>query len=205
MLCCAITNRTLFLGDDAQQRDALVRQSAIWAKQGIDLIQLREKDLAAAALATLARNILQAIEGTATRLLINSRADVAIATQVHGVHLTSAPGELTPIDIRRLYARTTARSPQITISCHTIAEILHAKNHQPDAILFAPIFEKSVAGQTSLTGMGLDRLREACLTAAPIPIYALGGITPENTTQCLQAGADGIAGIRLFHTLHDGT
>ncbi len=200
MLRCAITNRTLFPGDDAHQQAALVRQAALWAQQGIDLIQLREKDLPTAALATLARNILQAIEGTPTRLLINSRADVALATGAHGVHLTSAPGELTPTQVRQLYAQTTAGSPQITISCHTLADVERARSEQPIAILFAPVFEKSIAGQLVIHGSGLDRLREACRAAAPVPIYALGGVTSENSAQCLKAGAAGIAGIRLFHT-----
>lgn len=199
MLRCAITNRALFSGDEPRQQAALVRQAAHWAQQGIDLIQLREKDLPAAAVATLARNILQAIGNTPTRLLINSRPDIALATGAHGVHLTSAPGELTPTQVRQLYRSLTTFPTLITISCHTITDVLHAKNHHPDAILFAPIFEKITPSQT-LPGQGLDRLREACQAAAPIPIYALGGVTPENSAQCLKAGAAGVAGIRLFHT-----
>jgi thiamine-phosphate pyrophosphorylase len=198
MLRCAITNRTLFPGDDARQQAALVRQTALWAQQGIDLIQLREKDLPSATLATLARRILQAIEGTPTRLLINSRPDVALAVAAHGVHLTSAPGELTPTQVRQLFQQSGASKPAITISCHTISSILTAKNHQPDAILFSPIFEKNIADKT-IPGQGLARLHEACQAAAPIPIYALGGITQTNSTQCQEAGAAGIAAIRLFH------
>ncbi|HEY6374120.1 MAG TPA: thiamine phosphate synthase, partial [Edaphobacter sp.] len=121
-----------------------------------------------------------------------------LATGAHGVHLTSSPGELTPTQVRQLYRSLTTFPTLITISCHTITDILHAKNHQPDAILFAPIFEKITANQT-IPGQGLDRLGEACQAAAPIPIYALGGVTPENSAQCLKAGAAGIAGIRLFH------
>jgi thiamine-phosphate pyrophosphorylase len=70
--------------------------------------------------------------------------------------------------------------------------------NQADAILFAPVFEKIVAGQTITPGQGIDRLRAACLAASPIPVYALGGVTPENARSCLDAGAAGIAGIRLF-------
>ena len=198
MLRCAITNRTLFPGDESGQQAALIRQTALWAQQGIDLIQLREKDLPAATLATLARQILQAIKGTPTRLLINSRPDIALAVSAHGVHLTSAPGELTPTQVRQLYAQDTPNKPVITISCHTITDVLHAKNHNPDSILFAPIFEKITPTQT-LPGQGLARLQEACQAAAPIPVYALGGITHENSAQCLKAGAAGIAAIRLFH------
>jgi thiamine-phosphate pyrophosphorylase len=202
MLRCAITNRTLFPGDETHRQAALIRQATLWAQQGIDLIQLREKDLPAATLATLARNILRAIEGTPTRLLINSRPDIAIATAAHGVHLTSSPGELTPTQVRELYRSITTLPTRITISCHTITDVLRTKNHHPDAILFAPVFEKIIPGQTTLPGQGLARLHEACQAAAPIPVYALGGITYENSTECLKAGAAGIAAIRLFH--HSG-
>ena len=199
MLRCAITNRNLFPGDDAHRHAALVLQTALWAQQGIDLIQLREKDLPAATLATLARQILKAIEGTPTRLLINSRPDVAIAVAAHGVHLPSSPGELSPTQVRKLCSPLTAFPTLITVSCHTISSIVAAKTHQPDAILFSPIFEKNIDAKTVLPGQGLARLHEACQAAAPIPIYALGGITHANATQCIEAGAAGIAAIRLFH------
>jgi thiamine-phosphate pyrophosphorylase len=195
----AITQRTLFSGDDPLQRAALVRQAARWAADGIDFIQLREKDLPTSDLATLARNILEAIRDTPTKLLINSRPDVALATGAHGVHLAAHPGQLTPTQVRHLYAKAGALEPLITLSCHTLADIAQVRKEHPSAILFAPVFEKSVAGQQVLPGTGLDRLHEACQAAAPIPVYALGGITWENAPQCLAVGAAGVAGIRLFH------
>ena len=194
----AITSRALFPGDEAQKQSALVHQCARWSREGIDYIQLREKDLPAAPLAQLARNILQSISASKTKLLINTRADVALATNAHGVHLTAAPGELTPTQVRQLYAANNNPAPIITISCHTLEDIHRAVPHKPNAILFAPIFGKAVAGETVVPAAGLDKLREACTAAAPIPIYALGGITHENAAPCLEAGAAGIAGIRLF-------
>ena len=65
------------------------------------------------------------------------------------------------------------------------------------AILFAPVFSKALPTQT-LPGTGLALLRAACLLAVPTPVLALGGITPQNTQSCLDAGAAGIAAIRLF-------
>ena len=195
----AITSRALFPGTEVQQQAALLRQTALWAANGIDIIQLREKDLPTAELAILARNILRTIEGTHTQLLINTRFDVAMAICAHGVHLTSTPGELNPLQLRHLYSKARLRQPLITVSCHSIAEVEQARSQHTDAILFAPVFEKSIAGQTIRAGIGLDRLREACAAAAPVPVYALGGVTPENTQACLEAGASGVAGIRLFH------
>jgi thiamine-phosphate pyrophosphorylase len=199
MVRYAITSRTLFPGEDRQQQAALIRQCARWAADGIDFIQLREKDLPAAALADLARGILAAIPiGSGIRLLINSRADVALATGAHGVHLTAAPGELTAAQIRHLYAAAGHPEPVVTVSCHTLAEVAQARIEQPDAILFAPVFGKSIGNEALFPAAGLEALRAACAAASPIPIYALGGITPENALACIGAGAAGIAGIRLF-------
>jgi thiamine-phosphate pyrophosphorylase len=50
-----------------------------------------------------------------------------------------------------------------------------------------------------IPAQGLDQLRAACTVAAPTPVYALGGVTLENAPACVEAGAAGIAGIRLFH------
>jgi thiamine-phosphate pyrophosphorylase len=197
----AITSRAVFPGDDHRRRAALVEQAARWASDGVDFIQLREKDLSAAELAALARKLLEKVNLVSgpTRLLINARADIAIAAGVHGVHFTSAPGELTPAHIRRLYAAAGLPSPVVTISCHTLAEVTGACEDQADAILFAPVFEKPLPGQSAIAGQGLEALHTACLAASPIPVYALGGVTTENAPACLQAGAAGIAGIRLFH------
>jgi thiamine-phosphate pyrophosphorylase len=197
----AITQRTLFSGDDRLQQAALVHQAARWAADGIDFIQLREKDLTAFDLILLARKILEAISPHPTRLLINSNPGVAIAIHAHGVHLTSAPNQPTPTAIRHRYAQSGLPDPIITLSCHTLAEVEQARIEQPTAILFAPVFEKSISGHLITPGTGLDHLREACTAATPIPIYALGGVTLENAPQCLEAGAAGIAGIRLFHQI----
>jgi thiamine-phosphate pyrophosphorylase len=200
MLRYAITSRALFPGDHLRQQAALVEQAARWASAGIDLIQLREKDLPAAWLANLARNLLKTLPAT-TKLLINSRLDIAIATAAHGVHLTAAPGELTPAQVRQLYAAASLPLPVITVSCHTLAEVARARDHRVDGILFAPVFGKIIAGEIVTPGQGLDELRAACTAAAPTPVYALGGVTLQNAPSCLEAGALGIAGIRLFHDL----
>jgi thiamine-phosphate pyrophosphorylase len=201
MLRYAITSRDLYPGDEQQRQAALLRHASFWAADGIDFIQLREKDLPDADIATLAREILKNIAATSspTRLLINSRADIAVATGSHGVHLTASPNELTPKHVRSLYASANRHPPIISISCHILEEVHRARVNRADVILFAPVFEKVIAGQIITPGQGIDQLRAACLAASPIPVYALGGVTLENAAACLSAGAAGIAGIRLFH------
>jgi thiamine-phosphate pyrophosphorylase len=195
----AITDRSLSASDDASF-SALIRQTERWADKGIDYLQLREKDLPPATLAGLSRRILEALGGSDTKLLISSRLDIAVATVAHGVHLTAAPGELTPAQVREVYAAAHLPRPVVSVSCHSVAEVELARN-EADLILFAPVFHKSIAGEIITPGQGLDALRAASVAAAPMPVYALGGVTWENADACLEAGAAGVAGIRLFYSL----
>jgi len=172
-----------------------------WAVEGIDFIQLREKAMNVAGLTTVARSILEeiaSVPGSRTRLLINGRPDVAVAAGADGVHLTSHPNELTPEEVRRIFAHSTLREPVISVSCHRFDEVKQAHDSGANLILFGPVFEKRIANQHITDGSGLKALEAACLAASTTPVLALGGITLENTTACLSAGAAGIAAIRLF-------
>jgi thiamine-phosphate pyrophosphorylase len=202
MLRCAITDRALLPGDEPSRRLALVALVRRWAQQGINLIQLREKDLPTAELTPLARALVGIISASGSRLLINSRADVAIAAGAHGVHLTAASDELTPAQVRTLFSRANCPAPFVSVSCHTLDDVSRARSHHADAILFGPIFGKVIHGVQHAPApdpiISLAALHAACLAAAPIPVLALGGVTPANTPDCLAAGAAGIAAIRLF-------
>ncbi len=140
---------------------------------------------------SLARRILTELAGSRTKLLINGRLDVALATGAHGVHLTSREGELTPAQVRSIFPEAI-----VSVSCHTIDDVRHSLD--ADFLLFGPVFEKSVTGERVAEGSGLELLHQACLAAGQVPVLALGGITADNTNACLEAGASGIAGIRLF-------
>lgn len=196
----AITDRSLFGPPDDGQLSALVHQTVLWAAEGIDYIQLREKDLPPAVLVRVARQILEALRDSPARLLINSRLDIAVATGVHGVHLTSAPGELTPAQVREVYADAGLRRPIVSVSCHELAEVEKIRD-EVDLILFAPVFQKAVGGEVVTPGVGVEGLRSACAAAGSTPVYALGGVSWENAAACLEAGAAGVAGIRLFRSL----
>lgn len=182
----------------------LLEQIHHLAQNNVDYIQLREKHLPAGELAALACKILDILNEPATvnrrriRLLINGRADVALATGAHGVHLPATPGGLLPAHIHRLYRSAGLPAPVVSQACHTVADVRDALQHPPDLILFSPVFGKSLAGQLITPPTGLAALREVCHLATPLPVLALGGITEANTAACLDAGAAGIAAIRLF-------
>jgi thiamine-phosphate pyrophosphorylase len=214
MVRYAITERARFQGDEPAHQAALLAQAERLAVAGIDFLQLRENDLSAAELASLVRRLLATLRehNPAPKLLINSRADVGLATCADGVHLTSSPNELTPAQVRALYTASGLPEPVISLSCHTLDEVARAASACPDDrpthILFGPVFEKVVAeahpsqkpiaNKKIAAGTGLDLLRAACLAAEPIPVLALGGITRANAASTLAAGAAGIAAIRLF-------
>jgi len=194
LLLYYISDRKAFPGDDRVRRRRLLDKIAEAASAGIDHIQLREKDLPIRDLESLAREAMQVI-GQEGKLLINSRTDVALATTAAGVHLLA--NDISPHEVRAAWkcgAPARELSPRnllIGISCHTPEEAEKAAANQATFAVFAPVFEKNDA-----PGTGLESLRQAC--RAKIPVLALGGVTLQNTHSCLEAGAAGIAAIRLF-------
>ena len=205
-----ITDRKAFSGDESTSRRNLLAKIAEAATAGVDYIQLREKDLSIRDLESLAREAIQIIrecnqlrpanrEGR-TALLINSRTDVALATEADGVHLPVS--DLSPQEVGRIWKggagalvrEVPPQAPVISISCHSAQEVTEAATAGATVALFAPVFEKKDVPGTAPAG--LEALREAC--RAKIPVLALGGITLQNAASCLRAGAAGIAAIRLF-------
>jgi thiamine-phosphate pyrophosphorylase len=169
---------------------ALLRFVQRALEQGVDLIQIREKDLPARDLYQLARAVLALPNPAGARILVNSRADIALAAGTHGVHL---PGDSIPPRILRAIVPPGFR---IAVSAHNVEEVRRAESEGADVAVFSPVFEpisKAAWGPPQ----GLERLKEAA-AAVSIPVLALGGITEENASSCVEAGAAGVAGISMF-------
>ena len=131
--------------------------------------------------------------GSKTQLLINSRTDIALAVGADGVHLRS--GDISPKDVRKIWREANgAKDPVVAVSCHTEAEVTSAKQSGADFVVFGPVFEKSELAEIHVAG--LQGMRSAC--RHDIPVLSLGGVTLTNAHSCVEAGAAGIAGIRLF-------
>ena len=167
---------------DRRQGDILAC-AALAARDGVDMIQVREKDLPARELFDLVCNIRDLAAGTKTRVLVNDRLDVALAAGVDGVHLPS--NGLPPDRVRPLVKL-------LGISTHTIEEAFAAENARADFIVFGPIFDSP-----GKTAVGVEPLKQVA-ALVKIPVLAIGGVTSENSKEILRAGAAGIAGIRLF-------
>jgi thiamine-phosphate pyrophosphorylase len=140
---------------------------------------------------------------SASKLLINSRIDVALAVGADGVHLRST--DISASDARAVAMQSLQTLAEgrrdfiISAACHSNAEVRVAEAHGADLVLFGPIFEK-VGG--SIPPHGIAGLRAACrddhAASPPVQVLALGSVTLANAHSCVQAGAHGIAGIRLF-------
>jgi thiamine-phosphate pyrophosphorylase len=196
LLFCYVTDRRA-LG--AAELLGVVRRSAA---AGVDWIQLREKDLPARELIELARGAVAATRGSATRILVNDRLDVALAAGAAGVHLGEQSLPVAAVAGWRRGADAPAGF-LVGASCHSLNAALVAERDGADYVAFGPVFatpSKAAYGPPQ----GLDRLAEVSRSVR-IPVLAIGGVTLENASQCLAAGAAGIAAIRLFQESADLT
>jgi thiamine-phosphate pyrophosphorylase len=118
--------------------------------------------------------------------------DVAIACRADGVHLRS--DDISPRDVRNVWEARREMQLFVAVSCHTAGEVARAASEGADLAVFAPVFEKKEIG--GALPAGLAALHDAC--QQNIPVLALGGINLKNAQSCPEAGAAGIAGIRIF-------
>jgi thiamine-phosphate pyrophosphorylase len=188
---CLVTDRRRLAGagasvDDARSRLLAQLEGAVHG--GVDLIQVRERDLDAANLAALVRDVVSLARGTRTRVVVNDRLDVALACGAGGVHLR---GDSIPV----LHARRIAPDGfLIGRSVHAVDEVAAAEGS--DYLIAGTVFpSRSKARSAPL--LGLDGLH-AIVRAARVPVLAIGGVTQDRFDEIAAAGAAGVAGIGLF-------
>lgn len=187
MLRCYITDRKL-LPSGVELLDVIARNLA----NGVHWIQIREKDLSASELYALLTQALALPRLAESKILLNTRVDVAVAAGAHGAHLPS--GSPSP----RVWRAVTPAGFLLGVSCHTVEEVRAAESEGADYAVFGPVFAPR-SKATELPPAGLDALREASLAVA-IPVLALGGISLDNASDCHKAGSAGIAAISLFQS-----
>lgn len=199
-IVCYVTDRHAFSGSEPTATEALLEVIRRAITAGADWIQVREKNLATRHLVELTRASVAAAHGSAARILVNDRLDVALAAGAGGVHLGR---ESVPVAAVARW-RTSGRAPQgilVGASCHSLAEAQQAELDAADYIFFGPVFltpSKAAFGAPQ----GLERLAEVC-QGVRIPVLAIGGISVDNASACLRAGAAGVAAIRLFQESPD--
>lgn len=202
-ILCYVTDRPSLPPSSSNEPVLQVIERA--AQAGVNWIQLREKDLSARVCADLTREALLRVQNASrresppARILLNDRLDLALAEGAGGVHLgeSSLPVE----EAKRLLQDLSCRQPLpkgflVGVSCHSLESAVSAANSGADYLFFGPVFatpSKAAFGEPQ----GLERLAAVCRSIA-IPVLAIGGITVENAGACFNAGASGIAAIRLF-------
>ena len=189
---CLVTDRRRLNSDldpDASM-DRLVTFVRAAAEAGVDLVQLRERDLEGRDLERLTRECVEATAPTSCRILLNDRADVALAAGAHGVHLRSD-------SLSARLVRTLNQQWMIGRSVHSASEARRlAAEGGLDYLILGTMFPtSSKPGLGHTSGLAeLDELRQG----VSVPVLAIGGITLENAGVAIAHGAAGMAGIGLF-------
>ena len=161
---------------------------------GVDLVQVRERDLPAKQLAGLVESLVGLARGCNARVLVNDRADVAACCGA-GVHLTTR--SMAPDIVRKTFGPDLL----IGVSTHSMEEAVAAEEGEADFIVFGPVFEtasKKIYGPP----VGLELLEKVSGRLC-IPVLALGGIDMTNFRLPLERGAAGVAAISLFAAAED--
>lgn len=183
------TNETTPATEDFERLLTLAK-AAVEAK--VDLFQIREKSLSARVLYALTASIAKLTSGSETRLLVNDRADIAAAAGADGVHLAA---NSLPANVIR---QTFGADFLIGVSTHSLVEALAARAHGADFAVFGPVLEtpgKVKYGEPQ----GLKQLGNITAELGTFPVLAIGGISDDNVTDCISAGAQGIAAIRMLN------
>jgi thiamine-phosphate pyrophosphorylase len=176
-----VTDRRRLAGGD------VAALAAAAARAGVDLVQVREKDLPDGELARLVRAVVGAVAGTRARVLVNGRPDVAELAGAHGVQL---PEEGLPTaEVKRCFPRLI-----VGASRHSLDGARAAEAEGADFVLLGPIFPTPGKEQAPL---GLAALAEV-VRALRVPVHAIGGIAAGNAAAARAAGAGGLAAIRPF-------
>ena len=169
----------------------ILEQIHLAIQAGVDLLQIREKDLGTLELLTLAQQARALSQGYPTQVLINDRLDIALAANLHGIHLSQTSPQASNIR-----ARLSKKQFLIGVSTHDIKEVEQAFQKGADFVTFGPIF----ATPSKLSfgpPLGISALTKL-LQKSNHSILALGGVNEKNYKKCLEVGAKGIAGIRMF-------
>ena len=169
-----VTARKLCGGDFLEQLSKI-------AEAAPKYIILREKDLDKPDYRALAEKAMEICQGSATRLILHYYWETAIELGSDSVHL--------PLHILRdLTAEDKSRFSLVGASCHSVEDAIEAEKLGANYITAGHIFATDC--KKGLPPRGLDFLREVC-ESVDIPVYAIGGIAPENFSQVTEAGASG--------------
>jgi len=165
--------------------DRFLQQLEVALEAGARLIQLREPHLGENDFQVFARQVCELAHRYHARVLLNAEPEWVRACGADGVHLNSQR-------LRELTRRPLPQALLVAASCHDEGELRQAVAIQADFAVLSPVLE--TASHPDAVPLGWARFQRLCDTV-PMPVYALGGMGPDNITDALAAGAQGIAAI----------
>ena len=164
---------------------------------GVSAIQLREKDLSDVEYIKLAEPLCKLCHAYSAQLFINSRIKIAMKISADGLHL---PGD--SASVRKVIEETNRRFI-IGSSVHALTEAKQREMEGADFITYSPIYP-TLSKPSYGPVVGLEGLRKIT-EGINIPVFALGGITPERVSECLDVGAYGVAVMSGVMSPENGT
>ena len=176
-----LPSRYAISADPAGEEDRWRADLSATLERGVRLVQLRAHSLPAPAYERLARDTIERVHAAGARVVLNSEPGQAARLGADGVHLTGAR-------LRRLEARPLPEGLLVGASCHGAEELGQAMRIDADFAVLSPLREAPQA-------LGWKGFAVAVAGAA-LPVYALGGMRPEDEDAAIESGAQGIAAIR---------
>ena len=165
---------------------------------GVDAVQLREKGSSAQHRIELGERLRELTTAAGVDLIVNDRIDIAYAVGADGVHLgQSDPSVSTAREI--LGPEATVGVSVSTVSGARLAAISGADYLGVGAVYGT---DSKPDAETADDGLGVDQLAKIA-DSVTLPIVAIGGITPENASGPIQAGASGVAAISAITAADD--
>jgi len=170
-------------------------QARYAVEAGVDVLQIRERDLEAGELARLCADILALAHGRRTRIIVNERVDVALACGAHGVHLRG--DSMPPAAVRNLappgfLIGRSVHSPEEAVAAAGAVDYLIA------GTVWATTSKPGLAGSSLLGPEGLSRI----VQTVRVPVLAIGGVSVDRVAEVWKRGAAGVAAIGLFMGAH---
>ncbi len=187
-----ITNGEITSQNFPEKSKEILKLLEVAVEAKVSMIQIREKQLPAKLVFELALQAVKISQNSNTKILVNDRADIALAAKADGVHLTS--NSISAKIIRQNFPKDFI----IGVSAHTIAEVAQAKSDEANFATFSPIFQ-TASKERYGAPQGIEKLSEVVKSVKDFKIIALGGIDETNFAASFLVGANGIAGIRLFN------
>jgi len=172
-------------------RQCLIAQARYAIEAGVDVLQIRERDLEARELGRLCADILAVASGSRCRVVVNDRFDVALASGAHGVHLRN--DSLPPAIVRSMAPRGFI----IGRSVHSLEEA-EAMAGEVDYLIAGTVWatdsKPQLQGESLLGPEGLHRITRH----VNVPVLAIGGVSIDRMEAISVSGAAGVAAIGLF-------